>query len=281
MNQLPLVSIICLCHNQKQFVAEAINSVKKQSYPNIELIVVDDGSTDGSKEEIEKTIDSKTTLYINIPKPVGNCIAFNRGFFQSSGKYIIDLAADDCLLPERVLVGINAFLRTDAGVTFCDVLEIDEDGNNKGTHYARDRNDKLIDTVPDGEIYIELIKKYFISPPSMMIKREVFEELNGYDESLSYEDFDFWIRSSRKFRYAFTDEILVRKRIVSNSLSTKQFVKKSIHQMTTLKVCQKIKHLNKSKEENRALKQRCLYEIKQCIKLRHWSLIPNFWSLIQ
>ncbi len=281
MNQLPLVSVICLSHNQLAYIKQAIASVMKQSYPNIELILVDDGSSDGSKDWIHSFINNKNIQYIDIPQPIGNCSAFNKGFRKSAGKYIIDLAADDILLPERILKGINSFLKSsEAGVTYCDVMNIDENGVELGTHFNRNHRGDLAKKVPEGDVYAELIKHYFISPPSMMIKREVLVELEGYDESLSYEDFDFWIRSSRNWNYAFTDEVLVKKRKVAGSLSEAQFTYRSMHQASTLKVCQKIKELNRTREENSALRKRCFYEIKQCIKQGNWSLITGFLKLI-
>ncbi len=280
MNQLPLVSVICLCHNHLPYLRKAIQSVWDQTYPEIELIIVDDGSTDGSKEMIEAMIKGKSIHYVDNPTPIGNCASFNKGFQLSKGAYIIDLATDDYLHPERVLKGINTFLNVDAGITFCDVMNMDENGKELGTHFKRDHNERLQEEVPEGDVYIELIKRYFISPPGMMMKREVLEELEGYDESLTYEDFDFWIRSSRNWKYAFTNDVLVCKRKVSGSLSEQQFKYKSKHQKCTLKVCQKIKALNRSKEESLALKRRCFYEIRQCLKQGNWSLIPAFLKLI-
>ncbi|MEP1032943.1 glycosyltransferase [Ekhidna sp.] len=280
MNQLPLVSVVCLCHNHLSHLRRSIQSVLSQSYPYVELIVVDDGSTDGSKEMIQAIIEDKNIQYIDIPSSIGNCTAFNLGFEKTKGAYIIDLAADDVLLPERIMKGINSFLNSDAGVTFCDVMNLDENGVELGTHFKRNRNDVLIENVPEGDIYVELIERYFISPPGMMIKREVIEELSGYDESLSYEDFDFWIRSSRNWQYSFTDDVLVQKRKLSGSLSEQQFRYKSKHQKTTLKVCQKIKELNRSGEEKSALRRRCLYEMRQCIRQGNFRLIPEFLKLL-
>ncbi|WP_425390621.1 glycosyltransferase [Ekhidna sp.] len=280
MNQLPLVSVVCLSHNHQPFIKEAIQSVLKQTYTNVELIIVDDGSTDGTKEEIENIIAERKIAFIDIPQAIGNCAAFNKGFKKSSGDYIIDLAGDDILMPERILRGINTFLSRDAGVIFCDVLKIKPNGQIIDNHYKRDKKGHLIEKVPEGDLYIDLIKNYFISPPSMMIKREVLEDLGGYDESLSYEDFDFWIRSSRKWKYAFTDEVLVKKRIIKGSLSDLQFQFGTKHQESTLKVCQKIKELNETKEERSALRARCIYEIKQCVRQGNFSLIPSFIKLL-
>lgn len=262
------------------YARQAIESVLTQSYPNVELIVVDDGSSDGSKEMIHMLKQEKKFQYVDIPSALGNCKAFNRGFTLSKGEYIIDLAADDLLLPERVLTGINTFLKSDSGVTFCDVMNLDPNGVHLGTHFKRSINGDIAEEVPEGDVYQELIKRYFISPPGMMIRREVLEELGGYDESLSYEDFDFWIRSSRNWTYAFTDEVLVMKRKLKGSLSQQQFAYKSKHQHTTLRVCQKIKELNRSKAENSALRSRCLYEIRQCFRQGNWKLIPEFIKLL-
>jgi len=280
MNQLPLVSVICLCHNQSAFVGEAIQSVCRQSYPNIELIVVDDGSTDGSKDVIKSIIQNKKIPYIDISTPVGNCTAFNRGFFESKGEFIIDLAADDILLPERILSGINAFMNSNAGVNFCDVMFINDNGKELRTHYERSKSGQIAEHIPEGDIYVDLIKRYFISAPSMMIKRSVLEQLGGYDETLTYEDFDFWIRSSRNWKYTFTDDVLVKKRIVPGSLSDMQFRRRSKHQISTLHVCQKIKKLNQTEEERSALRKRCFYEVKQCIRQANLSLIPKFLKLL-
>lgn len=281
MNQLPLVSIVCLCHNHLAYLRQAIQSVLDQSYPKIELIVVDDGSTDGSKDMIQAFIKGKDIQFIDIPTTIGNCAAFNKGFRISKGEYIIDLAADDILLPERVLKGINTFLNSSAGVTFCDVMNVNENGLELTTHFKRDEKNELQEQVPEGDVYMDLIKYYFISPPGMMIKREVLEELEGYDETLLYEDFDFWIRSSRNWKYAFTNEVLVQKRKVSGSLSEQQFRYKSKHQKTTFRVCQKIKKLNRSSKENSALRKRCIYEIRQCLKQGNIDLIPKFIGLLR
>ena len=273
MESLPTVSVICLCHNHAPYVKEAIVSVANQSYPQVELIVVDDGSTDGSKEIIKEIITTDVA-FINIEKPIGNCKAFNRGFDVSSGSFIIDLAADDVLLPERISEGTHSFKKHDIGVNFCNVKNIDGAGNSLGFHFLQS------DVVPDGNIYEHLIQTYFISPPSMMIKREVLEDLGGYDESLTYEDFDFWIRSSRKYAYKYTNQTLVKKRILKKSFSSEQRSFLNRHQQSTLRVCQKIKTLNRTIGENKALKKRVLYEMKQCIKQGNIHLLPAFLKLL-
>ncbi len=284
MNTLPLVSIICLCHNQKDYVVAALRSVISQTYPNIEIIVVDDASTDGSQAEIKSFIGEHPGIkLIEIEENAGNCRAFNTGFKLSKGKYIIDLAADDELLPVRVEMGVADFESNDRkyGVHFSDAFIMDQHGTILRTHYRRNADGEIIENVPAGEVYLDLIGRYFINPPTMMYRRNVLEDLGGYDENLSYEDFDFWIRSSRKYKYLFNKTPLVKKRILKGSLSSRQSGLRNKHQASTLRVCRKILALNRTKEENSALVSRCRYEIRQCARTLNWGLIPEYYKLIR
>lgn len=274
----PLVSVICLCYNQKPFVEAAIQSVLNQTYNNIELILVDDGSTDSSKEEIRKTLKDTDIAFIDLRENIGNCSAFNMGFRKSKGEFIIDLAADDMLLPHRVEAGINDFANAPehTGVHFSDVFLTDPSGKILTTHYKRDPDGHIRENVPSGDVYLPMITRYFVSPPSMMTRREVLEKMGGYDESLSYEDFDFWIRSSREYRYIFNKTPLVKKRILKRSHGTSQFAFRNSHLNTTYAICEKIFSLNRIKEEDKALIARCNYEIRQCIKTFNFGLIPKY-----
>lgn len=247
-----------------------------QTYENVELIVVDDASTDGSQEVIRASLQDHSDIqFIAIEENIGNCAAFNQGWRASKGEFIIDLAADDVLLTDRVGVGVKRLEETQAGVHFSDALLIDVEGNEVGKH-----NDRFSVSIPEGNLYTELISRYLICPPTMMFRREVIEVLDGYDESLAYEDFDFWVRSSREFEYAFSDQVLVKKRILENSHSNSQERFRNRHQKSTLIVCKKISAMNRTKEEGSALKKRCWHEIRQCIKIGNLGLIPDYLSLL-
>jgi glycosyltransferase involved in cell wall biosynthesis len=275
----PLVSVICLCFNQGRFVADAISSVLSQTYANVELIVVDDGSLDNSKEIIQQVIKNNPSIrFLSLTKNIGNCKAFNRGLALANGAYIIDLAADDMLYPERIEKGLKA-LQTSGhgyGVNFSDAEWISETDKRLYFHSERYPHNNI----PQGNIYKNLITTFFICPPSMMFKREVMNYLGGYDESLGYEDFDFWVRSSRKFLYCYTPEVLVKKRIVQNSLSEKQFRRSSPQLYTTYMVCEKIMALNQSKEEKDALNKRICYELISSLRLGDFLLAIKYLLLL-
>ena len=276
MNQ-PLVSVICLCHNQATYVLEALESVLKQSYPSVELIIVDDGSADGTKEAIKGFLESNEQVeFVDIPSAIGNCAAFNQGWRKASGEFIIDLAADDILLPTRVEIGIKRLNESGAGVHFSDADLVNEQGKFMSRH-----NERFQSEIPEGDIYAVLVEKYLVCPSTMMIRQEVLEKLNGYDESMAFEDFDFWVRSARHFDYCYSDEVLVKKRIVKESHSARQGEFRNKHQQTILKVCQKVLEMNRTVEEGSALKKRCWHEIRQCIKKGNLGLIPDYLSIIK
>ena len=269
----PLVSVICLSHNHEKYIERAILSVYNQDYSNIELIVVDDASTDQTPSIIRSLSEKLGFQYLLQSKNIGNCKAFNKGFKKSKGSFIIDLAADDELYPTRVSQGVKDLGTRDVsyGVHFCDVDLVDPLGHSHGTHYRRNKEGQLMENVVDGNMYAILLEKYYISTPTMMIRRAVLEDLDGYDETLTYEDFDFWIRSSRKFKYVFSDKILVKKTMILNSHSSAQYQKKNPYHTSTAKVCAKAYQLNQNREEERALFKRIKYEMK-------WALITESWE---
>ncbi len=274
----PLVSVVCLCYNHERFVEEALQSVRNQTYPNIQLIVVDDYSTDESVEVIKRVLsDFPGAEFMACLSNLGNCIAFNKGFEKTKGDFIIDLSADDVLLPERIEKGVKIFqsVGVEVGVNFGDAEQIDETGKSLGFHSDRFPHD----TIPRGDVYREVISGYFINSPTMMVRRTVFEKLGGYDESLAYEDFDFWVRSARYFKYCYTAEPLVKRRIVASSLGQKQYNKGSKQLGSTFKVCEKAYALNKTSEENDALKKRIRYEIRHALRLGEIRLAWEYWKL--
>lgn len=276
----PIVTIICVCYNQAKFVEEALDSAVSQTYKSIELIVIDDGSTDGSVKVIKNWISKhpETTLLINTTN-LGYCKTFNKAFGISTGSYFIDLAADDILLPNRVEEGLKALTDAgrDYGVTFSDAEHVDERGNFLWLHSRKYPHI----TIPSGDIYCSVIDRYFICSPTMMFSREVVEYLNGYDDTLAFEDFDFWVRASRKFKFVYSPKVLLKKRSVPKSMSKTQFRRSSDQRWSTFRVCEKIKTLNKTPEEHAALKRRLRYEIKLSLRMVDLKLAGAYFRLLR
>ena len=280
----PLVSIICLAHNHAPFVAQALESVLVQTYSNINLIVVDDGSTDDSKIIIDSIIcrTDKKIPFIAIEKPIGNCAAFNRGLAFAKGKYIIDLSADDVLLANRVARQVHFFesLNPKYGVIFSNALLIDAQGNPLRTFYKKHRSGQAL--VPSGNIYKQLLAKAIICTPTMMIRKSILTALGGYDESLSYEDYDFWVRSARSYKYGFQDEILVKKRVLEHAHGRQFYRKaKNVHLYSTLKICYKAKAQNRCPAENAALAIGVSYHFRLCFYTQNFKCAQAFYTLLK
>jgi glycosyltransferase involved in cell wall biosynthesis len=274
----PLVTVICLCYNHDRFVKEALLSVKKQTYPNIQLIIVDDKSVDESVHIIKGFIKENPDIeFIENTENLGNCKSFNRALVKAKGKYIIDLSADDILIDDRIKKQVTILEKLDEsyGVIFSDAWHTNEEGKPINRHYEN------ISNIPSGDIYQEILARYFICTPTMMIKKIVLDELNGYDENLAYEDFDFWVRSSRKWKYYFHEEVTTLKRKVTHSLSTHFKERKNKLQESTWQVCLKAYSLNHSVSENLALAKRIRYELRQCFIASNYKLVLEYNKLLR
>ena len=264
----PLVSIVCLCYNHERFVREAVESVLNQSYPNIQVLIVDDASTDNSRSVIREIAAKNPDIEIILTeRNLGNCAAFNLALQNVKGEFVVDFATDDVMEPERIARQIDFFKTLDPsyGVIFSDATYIDENGNVIRNHFDYLVAKGLIRNIPVGDVYKNVISTYFIPSPTMLVRKQVMDELKGYDEQLSYEDFDFWIRSSRKFKYAFQNERLTKIRKSRSSMSTGWYKQGDAQLHSTYLVCKKILLMNKSKDENRALAARLKYEIRQSV----------------
>ena len=276
----PLVTVICVCYNQARFVMEALDSVVNQTYSNIELIVIDDGSVDGSGKVIKQWMGhhAQATLIMN-GKNIGYCKTFNKAYKISKGEFIIDLSADDVLLPNRVEEGVSQLKRAGEsfGVAFSDAQYINEAGNPIKLHSEK----YLHATIPSGDVYKDLIERYFICSPTMMFRKAMLDSLGGYDESLAFEDFDLWIRASRNFKFIYSPTVLVKKREVMSSMSAKQFERANPQRWSTLEVCKKIKLLNRNRKEADALRRRLRYEIRVSLRSLDFRMAFAFWKLLR
>jgi glycosyltransferase involved in cell wall biosynthesis len=274
----PLVTVMCLCYNHARFVAEAIQSVFNQTYRPIQLIVVDDASTDGSVQVIVQCLKDKAdVILVKHSENQGYTKTLNEAVALAEGEWLIDLAGDDVLLPNRVQEGMRLVneLGEKYSVHFSDAEVISENG-----HLIRKHSDRFPhSTIPQGDIYQPLINRYFVLSPTLMFRNEVIQAIGGYDESLAYEDFDFLMRASREFLFCYSPITLIRKRIVGESMSEKQFKRGSAQRWSTLKVCEKIALMNRTKDEHDALKARLRYEIRLSLQLLDFSLAIAFTRL--
>lgn len=285
MQNTPVVTVICLCYNHAEFVEETLNSVLNQTYKNVELIIADDSSTDNSKEFIQNWLKKHPQIvFIANENNLGNTKTFNKALKVAKGDYIIDLAADDIILPETISKQLEGFKNSsfeNLGVVYGNTEWITNDKKHIRYFMAVDKNKKRIQPQPTGDIYMGLLNgKNNVGSVASMVKREVFDRLNGYDENLAYEDYDFWIRASRIYNFDYIDEILIQKRVLENSLGMlhlkKQNKKTRKFNYSTFIILNKVFHLNTSKEEYRAMLKRVHYEMTVAYKTRDFALLMKY-----
>jgi glycosyltransferase involved in cell wall biosynthesis len=274
-----LVTVICTCFNHERFLKESLDSVLNQTYQEIEVIIIDDASKDGSRTIIESYLKKRPGIRaVFNEENKGICASFNKGLMHARGKYIIDFATDDVMESHKIEKQVQYFEKLDDtyAAVFTNASHIDEDSRPMDLHF------KSGEAVPSGDIYKIVISKFFLPAASIITRKKVLDELGGYDESLAYEDFDFWVRSSRNYKYAYLDEPLIRHRIFKGSLSTKFLVpKETAMQESTFRVCQKALWLNNNKEENQALCRRLYYEMKQAFLMENFGLAKKYYELIK
>lgn len=220
MNKLeenPLVSVVAICHNHAAFVVETLDSIKNQTYPNIQLIIINN-----KKDECEPLIKDwiavnnvkcefiQNERLLNVSQ---NC---NLGLSRAEGKYFQMISADDVMLPEKIEKQVNLFENSQdekLGCVFSNFYKFDENG--KYIERNVDLNKKLV----SDNFKKQLIKSSTISAPTALLKKEVIDKVGRYDDSVIVEDYYMWLELLRNgYSFAAVNEPLVRYRVLSNSL---------------------------------------------------------------
>lgn len=278
MQDAILVTVICSSYNHDKFVKESLQSVLNQTYKNIQIIVIDDCSTDDSVKEIEKFVKANPEIiFIKNKNNLGLTKSVTNAMHYVKGEYFIDLAADDLLLPNCIEIQLNTFKNSkfkNLAIVYGNAELITEEGNHSSYYFDVNESLKCKITRPSGDIYSKVISfETTICSVSAMYNKAVFDKLNGYDTTLSYEDFDYWIRASRDYNIEFIDEILIKKRIVSNSLQTTLYTKHNKNSHSTYIILRKAYKLNKNKNEHRILTKRVDFELLNSYRTSNYLLM--------
>jgi glycosyltransferase involved in cell wall biosynthesis len=182
----PLVSVIIPTYNRRRLLEQAIQSVFDQTYPNVELIVVDDGSTDETAIFLD---EFKQRLTVLRQSNRGVSAARNRGIRAAGGEYICFLDSDDYWKPPKLELQLD-FFKDHPQFEICQTEEIwIRNGvriNPKKRHRKR-----------EGDIYIPSLELCLISPSAVMMRTALFDKVGLFDERLpACEDYDLWLRIS-------------------------------------------------------------------------------------
>jgi glycosyltransferase involved in cell wall biosynthesis len=203
----PLVSVIIATYNRAEFIGQAVESAVDQTYGKIEIIVIDDGSTDNTHEVLKKYEGKIKYIY---QKRAERSAARNRGFRHSRGDYIAFLDSDDVWLPEKIEKQVEVLNeRQDVGLVYVDVQFIDASGQPFDGHVRWDGRKRDV-------LYEDLMTNNIVTgtTSSAMIRRACLDKVGLFDESMNTcEDLDLFRRIALHYKFHNISSPLVKFRI--------------------------------------------------------------------
>ena len=210
---LPKVSVIIPTYNRSHMITRAVESVLNQTYPEFEIIIVDDASTDSTYDVIRSINDSRVKV-IRHERNMGGSRSRNTAIEASSGEYIALLDDDDEWLPEKLRKQVDVFRESSAetGLVYSGFSFISSKDNSV-----------LKGIVPQkkGDLFRDFLNRDIICASTSVIKKDCFKKAGNFDETLSScQDWDMWIRITRHYRVDFSGDILANVYIHGDQIST-------------------------------------------------------------
>jgi alpha-1,3-rhamnosyltransferase len=206
----PLVSVAIPAYNHAHYIDACLTSVYKQTYPNIELVVIDDGSTDETRTLIEDFLSKHAARFANTifrSRPnQGVSVTSNEAIGVCSGEWVHLLGSDDVIYPDKILRQshfIQTWNEPSLALVYADANYLDETGR-----ILPKSQEQRPAPGPNHAAYLSLFLQNPITNPTLAIKRDAFLNLGGFDETLQLEDWDCWLRLSTKYAIARVPEIL-------------------------------------------------------------------------
>lgn len=211
----PLVTIAIPCYNHAVFVQDSIRSVINQTYKNIELIIIDDGSTDQSVNKIKEMLiecEQRFTRFEFRDRPnKGLCNTLNEALEWAQGDYFCVIASDDQMLPEKTSLQISSFKSDTVGVF-------------GGVNIINNKNQILSSRVREySETGFEdiLLNKHDLPASSQMFKTEILRQVGGYNPNVKVEDWDLLLRMAKlNKKMVYMPQLLINYRKHDSNISS-------------------------------------------------------------
>jgi len=197
------VSVVIPVYNNQPYVAAAVRSVLAQTRPPAEVIVVDDGSTDGTAQELEPYRNSIKYVY---QQNRGEPAARNRGIREAASEYIAFLDGDDLWLPNKLELQTEYLRRhCNYALVYTDMSTFDENGI-----IDESVKDRFRMTLPSGRIFQALFMKALFGSGTVVFRKECVEKVGYFDEDLLVgSDYEMWLRIARNFELGVVDKPLL------------------------------------------------------------------------
>lgn len=270
---VPLFSVIIPTYNREKFLKKAINSVLLQTVNNFELIIIDDGSTDQTKDLIRSIADHRLKYVFQKHKGVSS--ARNKGVQTAQGEFIFFLDSDDWFKPNKLEITFNYIKRYPDYKIF----------HTEETWYRNQEllNQKKVHRKPTGYVFKKALKICCISISTAAIKKDVFQEIGMFDENLNAcEDYDFWLRATAKYKVKLIPEFLTEKEGGHADQLSKKYEAMDVFRIYAIKKILTSNTLN-TKQTFQAIKElqrRCLIYIKGAEKRKKITEVKYYKNLI-
>ena len=209
----PLISVGVISYNSSEFIIDLLESIKAQTYKNIELIVADDKSSDNTvaicKDWISHNKDRFVRTEVIVPEHnTGTAGNYNRALFASKGEWIKFIDADDIMLPNCIEDNVDYISRTpEAKVVFSDILYFSDAKKMSRRHFVSEKEKKVFDLDAHGQLMV-LLRKNHMPASSMFMQTKLLKENPYQEEYKLLEDAPKWIDLTRKgYRFYYFDKV--------------------------------------------------------------------------
>jgi glycosyltransferase involved in cell wall biosynthesis len=213
---MPAVSVLMTSYNHEAYLCESIESVLSQTFGDMELIIIDDGSKDGSARIIERFAGEHPkvkAIYHSQNKGIARTL--NKALETAEGKYIAIASSDDVWVGDKLTRQMEVLKRNSDLIVWSDAYIIDEKGNDTGLLWSR--RYKTQEKKKSGDIFFQLLWGNFICPQSLIFKKEIADSIK-FDTSIRYAvDYRFLVNVSKRYEFFYIAEPLVKYRIHSDN----------------------------------------------------------------
>jgi glycosyltransferase involved in cell wall biosynthesis len=206
----PAVSVVIAAYNMAQYVESAVSSVLAQTYADLEIVVIDDGSTDNIAVVMRAFADDPRVRFLPQSNQ-GQPKAKNAGIKAARGRFIAFCDADDLWEPRKLELQLPRFEDPAVGVVYSATATIDRAGSKTG---------EISGSGPSGYVLPQLFVKNFVPFGTTVVRRSVIDDCGMFDESFAMGiDWDLWLRVARDWQFAFVDEPLYLYRVWPGQMS--------------------------------------------------------------
>lgn len=233
---MPLVSVIVPTHNRCQFIGETVDSVLAQTYPNLEIIVVDDGSTDGTGDLVKKRFHGDPRFRYIHQTNQERSVARNTGIKEAKGDFVAFLDSDDLWLATKLEKQMELFRKfSRLAMVHCDFANVDSKGSLINNRTLR----PAMPGVREGRIFPHILYRNVVGSPTPVIRRSALLAAGLFSEDrrlIRWEDWDLWIRASYGNEVGYVAEQLAFHRLHSGN--TEQPVNIDVYDIIVERVLQ-------------------------------------------